>query len=81
MIHKSEALKYEVTKRHCVPSGNLLTGSAVLTLHAPLLPATHNNHECNALNALTKCVTNQNETDSNCYHYDIQTILNLVLCT
>jgi len=44
LIHKSEVLKYEVTIRQCVPSGNLIIGSAVLTLHVPLLPAIYDSH-------------------------------------
>jgi hypothetical protein len=55
LIHKSEVLKYGFTIRQCVPSGNLIIGFAVLTLHVPLLPAIYDSHECNALNALMKC--------------------------
>jgi len=55
LIHTSEVLKYEVTIRQCVPSGNFIIGSAVLTLHVPLLPTIYDSHKCNALNALTKC--------------------------
>ena len=56
LIHKSEVLKYYITIRQCVPNGNLIIGCAVLFLNVPLLPAIYDNHECNALNALMKCI-------------------------
>jgi hypothetical protein len=49
LIYKSEVLKYEVTIRQCVPSGNLIIGSAVLTLHVPPLPTIYDSaYEPNA---------------------------------